>query len=127
MLYRESIEVLLLKFSLLANLNWVFKCHVSATKNLFIKKYQFPNWDQLVGDILGKLAKNFIKIVKSVFFDQNSGGGGTSKILRQDKTNFCSVGGGPSSPPIRGNPEYSDSIFADIIATLLISSTFKEY
>ena len=94
MLYRESIEVLLLKFSLLTNLNWVFKCHVSATKNLFIKKYQsFPigiNW-------WGTFWVNWPK-TSSVFFDQNSGGGGTSKILRQDKTNFCSVGGTLQSP-----------------------------
>ena len=39
MLCRESTEVSLLKILLLANLNQALKCHVSATKNLFIKKY----------------------------------------------------------------------------------------
>ena len=74
MLCGESVELLLLKFLLLANLNW-------ATKNFFIKKYQsFPigvNWWRT---FWAKMTKNSIKMAKSVFFDQNSGGGRTSKI-----------------------------------------------
>lgn len=62
-----------------------------------------------------------MKMVKSVFFDENSRGGegGQDKILRQDKVNFC------TSPPTRGNPKYCGSIFADIVATLMITSTCK--
>ena len=56
-----------------------------------------------------------------MFFDENSRGGegGQDKILRQDKVNFC------TSPPTRGNPKYCGSIFADIVATLMITSTCK--
>ena len=28
----------------------------------------FPNWSQLVGDILDKMGKNYMKMTKSVFF-----------------------------------------------------------
>ena len=34
----------------------------------------FPIWVRLVGDILGKMAKNCMKITKSTFFAQNRGG-----------------------------------------------------
>ena len=36
----------------------------------------FPKWGRLVGDNLGKMAKNCMKITKSAFLGQNSGAGG---------------------------------------------------
>lgn len=36
---------------------------------------EFPKWGRLVRDNLGRLAKNCMKSTKSVFLDQNSGGG----------------------------------------------------
>ena len=55
---------------------------------------EFPKWGWLVGDNLGRLAKNCMKSTKSVFLDQNSGGGtwGDRQIFQ--------VVGSPSSPPL---------------------------
>ena len=41
----------------------------------------FPKWGQLVGDTLGKMAKNCMKMTKSAFLGQSSGGdiGGTGQ------------------------------------------------
>ena len=56
-----------------------------------------------VGDNLGKMAKNCMKITKLTFLGQNSGGGHGG-----DKPIFQVVGGiPPTPPPTRGNPEWS--------------------
>ena len=58
-------------------------------------------------DSLDKMAKNCIKIRKSVFWGQNSGGGRGMG----DKPIFWVVGGSPC-PPTRGNPDWlSDELF----------------
>ena len=48
-------------------------------------KTGFPNWGRLVGgDNLDKMAKNLMKMTKSAFWGQNSGGGhrgGTSQFF----------------------------------------------
>ena len=51
------------------------------------------------GDNLGKMVKNCMKMTKSAFLGQNSGG------TRGDKPIFQVVGGDPppKSPPTRGN------------------------
>lgn len=76
MLCRESTKVLLLKILQLANLNQALKCHVSATKYLFIKKYQSfsigINWWGHVA----KITKTFTKMVKSVLFYRKIAGEG---------------------------------------------------
>ena len=35
---------------------------------------RFPKWDRLVGDNLGKMVKNCVKITKSAFWGQNRKG-----------------------------------------------------
>ena len=51
----------------------------------------FPKWGQTGGgDNLGKMAKNCMKITKSTFLGQNSGG----------QANFSGSGGIPPVPPL---------------------------
>ena len=59
----------------------------------------FPIRVQLVGDILGKMAKNYMKFTKSTFLRQNSGW----DIVRKSQF-FGNVGGIPPAHPTRGNP-----------------------
>ena len=56
----------------------------------------FPKWCRLVGDNLGKMAKNYMKITKSAFLGQNRGGD------MGVQTNFLGIGGDPPSPPPLG-------------------------
>ena len=69
----------------------------------------FLKWGRLVGeDNLGKMAKKCMKMTKSAFLGQNSGGGTWGRGGGQ--ANFWGSGGGggggwfPKSPPTRGNP-----------------------
>ena len=59
----------------------------------------FPIWVLLVGDILGKMAKNCMKITKSTFFAQNREG-------TWGQANCLGSAGGipPQSSPTSGNP-----------------------
>ena len=59
----------------------------------------FPIRVQLVGDILGKMAKNYMKFTKSTFLRQNSGW----DIVRKSQF-FGNVGGIPPDPPHKGKP-----------------------
>ena len=59
----------------------------------------FPIRVQLVGDILGKMAKNYMKFTKSTFLRQNSGW----DIVRKSQF-FGNVGGIPPVPPHKGKP-----------------------
>ena len=64
------------------------------------------------GDNLGKMAKNCMKITKSAFLGQNSGGGSWG-----GQANFSGKKGGsppqppPPPPPTKGNPERDYSFF----------------
>ena len=66
----------------------------------------FLKWGRLVGeDNLGKMAKKCMKMTKSAFLGQNSGGGTWGR--GGDKPIFRVVGGWrviPQVPPTRGNP-----------------------
>ena len=53
------------------------------------------------GDTLGKMAKNCMKMTKSSFFCQNSGGNMGGQV------NFSGSGGIPPVPPTRGNAAIS--------------------
>ena len=60
-----------------------------------IPQSKFPKWGQLNGgDKLGKMAENCMKITKSTFWGQNSGG----------KANFLGSGGSHPNPTTRRNP-----------------------
>ena len=51
------------------------------------------------GGNLGKMAKNCMKMTKSSFWGQNSGGYGGNKLI------FWVVGAIPPPPPTRGKPD----------------------
>ena len=63
----------------------------------------FPNWGQLVGgDNLDKMAKNCMKMTKSAFLGQNSGGdmGGQANFL----------GSGGDLPPVPPPPPLGETL-----------------
>ena len=60
----------------------------------FIYISGFPKWRRQWGDNLGKMTKSCLKITKSVFLGQNSGG------TWGDKPIFWVVRGTPQSPPL---------------------------
>ena len=60
------------------------------------------------GDNLGKMVKNCIKMTKSAFLGQNSGGGG---VTWGDTTIFQVVGwDSPSPPPVPPSPHQSPPV-----------------
>ena len=73
--------------------NHIQRWRQDSHKNLRWRDLQpeFPKWSRLVGDNLGKMAKNCTKITKSTFLEQNDGRRieGISRILQV--------------PPTRGN------------------------
>ena len=76
-----------------------FRCIFNPLKNIWYisnhPKTGFPKWGRLVGeDNLGKLAKNCMKLTKSAFLGQNSGGGHGGA-----QANFLGSRGDPPSPP----------------------------
>ena len=73
-----------------------------ATNKIISLTPGFPNWGRLVGegDNSDKMAKNCMKMTKSTFWGQNSGGGTLG-----GQANFLGSGGDlPQSSPTRGNP-----------------------
>ena len=87
----------------------------------------FPKWGRLEGDNVGKMVKNCMKMTKSVFLGQNSGGAWG----RGGQANFSGSGGGvdpPPVPPTRGNPAEKNlgTFFPDSLKTFSFK-TFSWY
>ena len=72
------------------------------------------------GGHLAKMATNFIKMVKPVFFLSKGWRRGASKILRKDKANFCSVGESPSQSLVPPAPSPLEETLDILIQSLKI-------
>ena len=101
MLSRESIEVLLLKFLLLANLNWALKSDVSAAKICLLKNIRVSQLGSTGGGHFGqKWPKTPLKWQNQYFLIKIVEEGGQAKYRGRIRKIFVLGGGYPPVPPL---------------------------